>query len=80
MSGESWKDNPDAWEHYKDVLHEGLKEVLAENLDVDITISREPYTMDGAYNIRVTISYDGEEITSMSDSLSINECRGNCNG
>lgn len=63
-----------AWEHYKEVLHEGLKELLASNLSVDVSITSEPYT-DDTFNVRVTIEYDGEEITSMSDTIRVG---GNC--
>lgn len=47
-----------------------IKELILENLSVQISINHEAYTDDSHY-FKVTIEYDGTEINSYGDSVRI---------
>lgn len=50
-----------------------IKELILENMAVQVNISPEPYS-DGKYmNVRVDISYDGEDINSYGDTIRISD-------
>lgn len=61
----------------KELIAKELPNLLRENLSIQIDISDEPFHNEYK-NFKVTIEYDGEVITSYTDSVWVPEC--NCNG
>lgn len=64
-------------ESIKELISEYLPELLREKLSIQIDIRDEPYHNEYK-NFKVTIEYDGEEISTYTDSVRISEC--NCGG
>ena len=60
-----------------ELLEKELPRLLKENLSVHVDISYQLYNNDYK-NVTVTIEYNGEEITSYTESVRVSEC--NCRG
>lgn len=61
----------------KELIANELPRLLSENLSVQVETFDEPYEREYK-NIKVTIEYDGIEISSYYDSIHVPECK--CNG
>lgn len=56
----------------KEEIEAYIKELLLENMSVEVSINPEPYSDGQLMTIRVNIIYDGVEINSYGDTIRVN--------
>lgn len=57
----------------KEEIEAYIKELILENMTVQVSITAEPYTNNEYWNVNVEIEYDGEKINSYGDSIRISD-------